>query len=130
MSDIDWLAVHFVVSGTPMNHLTVPEKKAALRRLNEKLNHTPSVYAPGLTTEEVARRLGITQRSVERHIAQLPAADKTVCRVCREPMWVVDGVVEPHPTRLLEECPMSNKQTLKGLAAVRPDLYRWLEAAS
>jgi hypothetical protein len=132
MSDIDWPSVDYVVTIGPLHGLRVPEKKMAVRRFAEKMNRTPSIYAAGLTTGEVAHRLGITERSVERTLAQLPPGVKNNCPKCGEFMWVVDGIVEAHPGRLLDkgDCEMSNKQMFRGLAAIRPDLYRWLEAAS
>ena len=93
---IDWLAVHMVVTGTPLK-LTPTERKMAMRRLSERLLTLADSYmCPGnkLTADEVARRLQVTPRSVVRYNTELPRAEKRVCPVCREPMWVVDGVVE------------------------------------
>lgn len=125
---IDWLAVNYVVSeGITMAHLTPAEKRMVMRRLADRMRTSDSFGV--LTSVEVARRLGTTVRSVERMKAELPYGVQRQCPVCKQPMWVVDGLVEPHPTRMLEECPMSGRQALQGLAAVRPDLYRWLEVA-
>jgi len=43
---------------------------------------------------------------------------------------VIGSEVEPHPDRLFEECPMSYSQTRRGLAAIRPDLYQWVEVSA
>ena len=126
MNDIDWLRVDMVCNGTPLK-LTTAERRMVMRRLSEKMARTPSIYDVGLSAEEVGRRLGVTARSVERFQAELPPADKRICPVCKEPMWVIGAEVEPHPDRLFEECPMSYSQTRKGLAAIRPDLYRWMD---
>lgn len=128
MRDIDWLAVDMVVSGTPLK-LHTAEKRMAMRRLGDKmLKNTDSPYCTWkLTSYEVARRLQTTDRTIIRYLQEMPAGDKQACPVCHEPMWVVDGVVEPHPDRLFNECPMTNKQVRRGLAAIRPDLYAWAE---
>lgn len=126
---IDWLAVHMVVTGTPLK-LTPTERKMAMRRLSERLLTLADSYmCPGnkLTADEVARRLQVTPRSVVRYNTELPRAEKRVCPVCREPMWVVDGVVEAHPDRLHIECPMTATRVRHGLAAIRPDLYAWAD---
>lgn len=126
MNDIDWLRVEMVCNGTPLK-LTTDERRMVVRRLVDKMANSSSIYATGLTAEEVGRRLGVTPRSVERFKAELPPADKRTCPVCKEPMWVIGSEVEPHPDRLFEECPMSYSQTRRGLAAIRPDLYQWVE---
>lgn len=131
MIDIDWLAVDMVCSGASMHHLTRPERKMVVRRLSDRmLRYGSSPYAAGLTAEDVAKRLGVSSREVERLKAELPAADKRTCPVCKEPMWVIGAEVEPHPDRIFNECPMSYSQTRKGLACIRPDLYRWLEVSA
>lgn len=126
--DIDWYAVNTVCNERiPMRHLRPAEKRMVVRRLAEKMT-TRTVTSEGrLTADDVAQLLGTTTRSVERFKTQLRHADKRICPVCREPMWVVNGEVEPHPDRLMRECPMSYSQVQRGLAAIRPDLYRWAE---
>ena len=129
MPDIDWFAVDTVVSGIPMNHLTTAEKRMIVRRLLDKMQSTASMYDIGLTSEQVGRLLGCTSRTVERIKAELPPAEKRTCPKCGEPMWVVGTEVEPHGNRIFEECAMSYSQTRRGLAAIRPDLYRWADEA-
>lgn len=124
--DIDWYAVNTVCSERiPMRHLKSDEKRMVVRRLIEKMRRTSETNDRSMTAEFVANLLGTTTRSIERYIAELPAADKRTCPVCREDMWVIGSEVEPHPTRLLEECPMSYSHTRRGLASIRPDLYQW-----
>lgn len=130
MTDIDWYAVHTVCSErVAMHHLKSDEKRMVVRRLLEKMRRTSARNDQAVTADYVANLLGTTQRSIERYIAELPPADKRVCPVCREDMWVINGEVEPHPDRIFRECPMSYSQTRKGLAAIRPDLYRWVDEA-
>lgn len=132
MTDIDWTAVHMVVAeGVVMSHLKPAEKRMVIRRLADKMLKPgePWFGSGKLRSSEVARRLDTTIRSVERMKTDLPPGVKQTCPVCRQPMWVVCGEVEAHPTRLDEQCPMSGRQMLTGLAAVRPDLYRWMEVA-
>jgi hypothetical protein len=129
---IDWLAVHFVVEGSALK-LRPDEKKMVMRRLESKVVTAQEcqggLVPPGkLTLAEVADRLQITDRSVSRFLAEMPCGEKKTCPVCHESMWVVSGVVEPHPTKLFEECPMSGREVRRGLAATRPDLYSWLES--
>ena len=128
---IDWLAVHWVVSEGTALKLHTAERRMAMRRLADKmLKNTDSPYAQKLTAFEVARRLHITDRSVIRYLADMQPGEKRICPVCREDMWVVDGVVEAHPDRLFTECPMSGTQVRRGLAAIRPELYAWAEEVS
>ena len=96
MRDIDWQAVHWVVSeGTPLK-LHTAERRMAMRRLADKMQKVnDSPYCGKLTSYEVARRLQITDRSVIRYLQEMSPADKKVCPVCREPMWIAEGVVEP-----------------------------------
>lgn len=127
---VDWGAVEMVVSGASLA-LKPMEKKMAMRRLAERMRHDVSCYGRGIPAEEIARRLGCSERSVVRLAAGLPDADKTTCPVCHEPMWVVAGRVEAHPDRLAQECPMSDQlYGPQGLARVRPDLYQWLEGVA
>ncbi len=130
---IDWLAVHFVCEGSALK-LRADEKRMVVRRLERKIcrqEETEGGYVPPgkLTLAQVAERMRITDRSVSRLLAEMPAGAPQRCPVCRERMWVVSGVVEPHPTSLFDECPMSGREVRRGLAATRPDLYAWLESA-
>jgi len=128
MKDIDWYAVHTVCSERiAMHHLKPDEKRMVVRRLLDKMRRKSSTNDVAMTAEYVAGLLGTTARSIERYIAELPSADKRICPVCREDMWVIGSEVEPHPTRLFEECPMSYSLTRRGLAAIRPDLYQWAD---
>jgi hypothetical protein len=66
---------------------------------------------------------------VQRIRSGLPPAVQGECPVCREPVFIVAGVVEPHPDRLLEDCPMGGRAMpapVRGLAAIRRDLYLWI----
>jgi hypothetical protein len=129
--DIDWLAVDMVCSGASMHHLTRAERKMVVRRLADRmLRHGCSPYAVGLSTDDLANRLGVSGREVERLKAELPDAQRQTCPVCHEPMWVAAGVAEAHPDRLFSQCPMSGRQLRSGLAAIRPDLYGWLDEVS
>jgi hypothetical protein len=87
-----------------------------------------------LTAAQVAERLCVSERSVQRLRDELPAATKSPCPVCHETMWILrdTNTVEDHPDRLYEQCPMSGQtlQVRTGLAAVRPDLYGWLEVTA
>lgn len=135
MRDIDWRAVDMVCEGTRLA-LTTDEKRMVIRRLAPKMLSTGDWYwakstAAKLTAGQVAERLQTSERSVQRTLSELPDADKRVCPVCMEDMWVLDsGVVEPHADRLSEQCPMSGRPMLTGLAAIRPDLYQWLEVSA
>lgn len=131
MTDIDWLAVEHVCSGYTMK-LTDEEQLVALRRLLPRMAAAGewTCYSQTLTTAEVARRMGIDERTLQRRKQILPDAEKRFCPVCRNDMWVLaDGTVEPHPAALQRECPMSGRTTLRGLAAYRPELYRWAWSA-
>lgn len=128
MTDIDWLAVEHVCAGYRLK-LRPAEKKAVVRRLSVRLQraHEPRTDTT-LTHEQVGARLGIDARTVLRYLEELPPATRKVCPVCRNDMFIAEGRVEPHPDACFNECPMSGRETLRGLAAVRPDLYAWLEA--
>ncbi len=80
---------------------------------------------------ELFMRLGFPAQRLKD---ELPRAERQTCPVCREPMWVLDeGKVEPHPDSLMEQCVMSDRvmpPPLRGLAALRPDLYSWLEVSA
>ena len=149
MTDIDWLAVEMVCEGTRLSHLTAQEKKAAIRRLSPRLvaanEKNRDLLPHQLTSDMVAERLGMSRRNVERIKADLPEAVQAICPVCRGRMWVLQtNVVEPHGNGIYEECEMSDRlfgqvvgllrspfptSQLRGLAAVRPDLYGWLVAS-
>lgn len=144
MSDIDWLAVESVVIQRKPQILNAEERRAAIRRLEHLMltNQDWSQSATKITYEQVAwlirkpdrvtgKPTPISVRSVERLMGELPKATKCVCPDCFEDMWVADGVVEPHPTRYFEkECPSSGCYARTGLAAIRPDLYRWLDVSA
>ena len=131
MSDIDWLAVETVCTGTAIAGLTKAEMTAAMRRMNHRIRNTEdSPYADNkISLVEVARRFCTNERMVCRLREALPAAKPMKCPVCLQQAWVANGVVEPHPdTGIFNyDCPMSGQPMLTGLAAERPDLYRWLE---
>lgn len=125
---IDWLRVDMVCNGTRLS-LTPDEKRMVLRRLAPKMMKPGDSrhYAGKLTTIDVAHRLDTTDRSVMRLMQDMPAADKHTCPVCREPMWVVSGVVEAHPDSLLQECPLSGQPNPEGDWEERTALtVRWL----
>lgn len=106
---IDWFAVDCVIGGTPLplNH---DERRAVVRRLLHRMAGVGKNARPGmLTAAQVGKRMGCTDRTVERIVAELPAADKLQCVVCGEQMWVRrDDVIEPHGDYLFKECPTSN----------------------
>ena len=142
MSHIDWRAVQFVIDGDRLR-LRADEKRMVIRRVAhrmldhhdriQKYGHWSPANAAKITADQMAERMVTTARSVQRFQEELRPADKRVCPVCREPMWVYDdGIVEPHPTPLMEECDLSGRQVpkpVRGLAAIRPDLYAWLPMA-
>jgi hypothetical protein len=132
MSDIDWLAVDTVLSNGSYSGLDKPTMVAIIRRLNHRIRNTDdSPYAEKISLDDIARRMGTTERMVLRIRESLPAVKPMKCPVCCQQVWVANGKVEPHPDTSPEhfnyDCPMSGQKTLTGLAAVRPDLYRWLE---
>jgi hypothetical protein len=132
---IDWLRVDWVCQGTALP-LTPGEKRMVVRRLSDRmLDRNDGYWDRGtigkLTAAQVAERLCVSERSVQRLRDEMPAATKKPCPVCHETMWILrdTNTVEAHPDRLYEQCPMSGQtlHTRSGLAAVRPDLYGWLE---
>jgi len=136
---IDWLAVEMVCQGTRLA-LRPDEKRMVVRRLDHRMlahaDNNTDILPWQLRARDVAERLNMSLRNVQRLSANLPPADKQPCPVCREPMWVIraTGCVEPHGNRLNEQCPMSDRPTVsdsrpRGLAAIRPDLYAWLTPA-
>lgn len=135
MKSIDWFAVQYVVSERrPLHWLRPVEKRMIVRRLSERMltvsdrDHYHCTVGK-MTAAQVADLLGIDPRSVQRILAELPKADKRECPRCSEDMWVVDGIVEPHPTVFNEECSMTGQRVRRGLAGIRPDLYQWAEVA-
>lgn len=129
VTDIDWLAVDMVCTGTPLK-LRKEERVAAVRRMSERMLKPSEHDYDGrkLSCTEVARRLQVDERSVLRYTTELAPGEKKRCPVCRQDMWVVFGTVEPHSNSIFQECVMSGRQLLKGLASERPDLYRWVTA--
>lgn len=130
MNDIDWLAVENVCMGYAMK-LNRDEQLMAIRRMS---NRMPSpgewdCYGNFLSHAEVGRRMGVDERTVLRRKKTLPDAVKKKCPVCRNDMWVADGVVEPHPAEFYKQCPTSGCDELAGLAGVRPELYAWVWAS-
>jgi len=130
---IDWTAVEMVCQGTSLD-LKPDERKMVIRRLDQRMltnvDRTKNYWSPTtsakLTCEQVAERLRISARSVERIQTDLPKADKRVCPDCMEDMWVTeDGLIEAHPDRFGEQCPASGWQARRGLAAIRPELFPW-----
>lgn len=134
MNDIDWLSVQMVVfEGKSLPLRTAADKRMAIRRLDDRMLSAGDWYwssktAAKLTAKQVAERMHTTERSVQRIQSELPPADRRVCSACGEPAWVYpNGIVEPHPTRMLDDCELSGKLwPLRGLAAIRPDLYQWV----
>jgi hypothetical protein len=137
---IDWRAVEFVLSGAKLK-LTGAEKRMVIRRVAHRMldntnrrdhYHSPATAAL-ITTDQMAELMMTTGRSVQRIKDELRPADKRTCPVCGEPMWVYsNGFVEAHPDRLSEECELSGTALPpppRGLAALRPDLYRWAVTA-
>lgn len=128
MTDIDWYAVHCVVSEGIVLKLHAEERKMVVRRLAERMiSRNEHPHGNKLSQEEIGRRLQCTSRTVLRDCADLEPGIKQTCPVCGEPMWVVRGVVEAHPDRCHIECPMSGRVGRRGLAALRPELYLWVE---
>lgn len=107
--DIDWLSVEMICQGESLELKYPDEKRAVIRRLEDKLLHVhdSTFYVPPgkISATEAARRMRTTERSVIRYRNALPPATKQICPDCGEPMWVLaDGTVEPHPTALYETC--------------------------
>lgn len=126
MKDIDWYAVHCVVSEGIVLKLHAEERRMAIRRLAERMvRPNQPLRGNKLSQEEIGRRLQCTSRTVLRDCAALEPGIKQTCPVCGEPMWVVAGLIEAHPDGCHIECPMSGRPGRRGLAAIRPDLYAW-----
>lgn len=135
--DIDWLAVDMVAYEGRTVPLKSAERRAVIRRVKHRMlknNESSLDLPPGvLTARMLAERMATSAREVQRIVATQKPATKKPCPVCRQSMWVLDdGTVEQHPNSLNETCEMSLRemQTVRGLARIRPDLYRWLEFAS
>jgi len=139
VTDIDWLAVDLVVSGQRLA-LRPDEKRAVIRRLESKMlvqgEQNQDVPPWRLTATQLAERMLMSKRNVERLASELPEADKAVCPVCRGPMWVLwTGVVEPHGDGFHETCPMSDRfpRCVVGLLPMPTGLLRmrivWLVAS-
>ncbi|MEZ0366778.1 hypothetical protein ACAG26_24195 [Mycobacterium sp. pUA109] len=136
MSDVDWLAISWVCSGTPIA-LTDDERRMAVRRMvprmvtraevSRDLSSADWLARGRFTAEEVGRRIGVGERQVYRIRDSLPAADTDECPVCRERIWVVAGVAEEHPDRLLNECPMSGREMPVQVDRVVALLHRMAE---
>ena len=133
---IDWLSVENVVRFGYSMKLTKDEQLMAIRRLADRMSAAGewNCYAETLSAAEVGRRMKIDERTVQRRKRQLPNAVKQVCPACCNPMWVrEDGVVEPHvgaeSDGFYAQCSTSGKPQLQGLAAARPELYRWAWSA-
>jgi hypothetical protein len=139
--EIDWQAVEFVVQGERLQ-LTADEKKMVIRRVAHRMidnddrlhNWRSQSTAAKITAVAMAGRMMTSERSAQRIKDELRPADKRTCPVCREPMWVYDdGTIEAHPNRLMDECELSGTvlpPPVRGLAALRPDLFRWLPAVT
>jgi hypothetical protein len=123
MTDIDWRAVYWLVNGDrkQITDLNKNEQRAVIRRLQDKmipptgrLHHDP--YPWMLTHDEIGERIGVSSRTIMRIQDELPYAHNDDCPVCGCHMWVHDhdSYVEPHPDRLMNECPLSN-YTLDGV---------------
>ena len=138
MRHIDWRAVILACEGVAMGPLDATEKRMAIRRLNDRMVNARDTgnYAMRtdgkLTSDEVARRLRTTDRNVVRMRSELPPANPMGCPECGEDMWVIKatGIVEPHPDRFADECRASGHPARTGLAAIRPELYAWIEVGA
>jgi len=138
MRHIDWRAVILACEGVSMGPLDATEKRLAIRRLDERMvnagdkgNYT--MRSDGkITGEEVARRLRTTDRNVVRMRAEMAPANCMTCPECGEDMWVIvaTGIVEAHPDRFADECRASGHPARTGLAAIRPELYAWIEVGA
>ncbi|ALA48600.1 hypothetical protein POPTART_53 [Mycobacterium phage PopTart] len=95
--NIDWFAVECASNGTPMR-LNTDERRMMVRR------------RPNLPEDELARRSFCTVRTIERDRADLADAEQQQCPLCGQTAWVIHtGIVEAHPDKLLQECPMSGQ---------------------
>lgn len=110
MTDIDWLAVSWVVSGTRITHLTIPEQAMVVRRLKSRIPLHGHPDHTELSKQQIADRLGITISALEGRLTRLPNARRRDCPICRQHCWIYDdNTVEPHPTVLAEQCILSGQ---------------------
>ena len=138
MRHIDWRAVILACDGVAMGPLDSTEKRMAIRRLNDRMVNARETgnYAMRsdgkLTSGEVARRLRTTDRNVVRLRAEMTPAHRMFCPECGEDMWVIvaTGIVEAHPDRWADQCRASGHPARTGLAAIRPELYAWIEVGA
>lgn len=136
MKDIDWLAVDHVVDGHTLR-LKHDELRMVVRRVRHRLATIEECRAGmvppwKITIGSLAARMHVSDRTVSRILQELPPAVERVCPVCHQKMWVHTNTatVEPHGNSIYEQCTMSGRQLLKGLAAIRPDLYAWIEQSA
>jgi len=151
---IDWQAVDYVVRGGTLHGLTSAEVRMIARQVSDRMldvgdssKHIP----PGkLTATMMGERVGMSETGMQAVFRRLPEAERRRCPECRGDMWVLaNGVIEEHGDRYLQDsCTMSDRLAdgtvalqpmprrllprrllLRGLARMRPDLYRWLVAS-
>ena len=117
MTDIDWRAVYWLVNGDrkQITNLNKNEQRAVIRRLQDKMipAHGPQHFNPYpwmISHDEIGQRIGVTGRTIMRILTEMPDANPDWCPVCGCGMWIVaaDSLVEAHPDRLMNECPLSN----------------------
>lgn len=132
MTDVDWLAVEHVIDGHTLR-LKHDELRMVVRRVRHRLAtiqecRAGSVPVWKISIGALAARMHVSDRTVARILNELAPAVERICPVCQQKMWVhtATAVVEAHGNSIYEECVMSGRQLLKGLAAVRPDLYMWI----
>ena len=105
--DVDWLRVSMACNGTPLQ-LNRLEQRMVLRRLAHKIPPMGEHPRPGrLTAMDIGRRIGMSDRHVFRIITEFEGDIESRCPVCREAMWIVDGLIEEHPDTLCIPCPLS-----------------------
>jgi len=130
---IDWRAVDSVLDGHTITTLSPRERRMVARRLKWRMNSpgVTSIFPGILTTDDLAARLGCTDRHAQRLLDEMAPALRQVCPVCGGDMWVLvaDGVVEEHPDSLRLECPLSGF-VLSDLDAAALTMVRsqWLAA--
>jgi hypothetical protein len=97
---IDWLAVTWVCEGKALP-LSAAEKRVVVRQMSDQVicNGGSGEYPPPgkLFLRQLAERLGMSVRSIDRIRAGLPRATKRLCPHCKGSAWVLDsGAVEEH----------------------------------